>query len=402
MNKRVLKDNEPTVVNEHLKVLEKTQIGISELQSGLNETKKDISESFSECVIMFVDLVDSTSFKQSHNESDWILRLKIFVDVISEYANGLGGKVVKVIGDEVMISFTRAEQNNDALNFAMRLSDIENSLEQLTGFPTKIKIALDSGKVCFIKYVGHETPDPQGLPVDRCARISKYCTPSSILTSEYQYLKFDHKDIWKFAGKPELKGLGRVSIYQLGNLSISAQDTKTISLQEYKLLKESEAENIQLKEYNKKLQEQIKLLGNRPNPDASITGDNVTAWENIKAEIEDIKILISTTPGSSIQFARFLFLNSINEKEEYNKFAGKFFDELIQANLVFSRDKNSWYELNQENKRNKKIIEKLEVLEEYLIEYTREFGEHDSDDLFDYSIKDSEFWKKYFGYRVVA
>ena len=96
--KKVLLPRPPKVVNEDLATLEAVTKSVEKLKSQVEETKRAISESFSDCVVVFVDLVDSTSFKLANPESTWILRVKLFVDVISQYATELGGNLVKVLG----------------------------------------------------------------------------------------------------------------------------------------------------------------------------------------------------------------------------------------------------------------------------------------------------------------
>lgn len=399
--KKVLLKKSPKIVNDDLASLEAVNKSVEELTTKIEETKQAISESFSDCVVAFVDLVDSTSFKVSNPESTWILRVKIFVDVISEYATGLGGDVVKVIGDEVMISFTREEQNNDALNFVMRISEIEKALKKATGVPTKIKIALDGGKVCFIKYVGNEAADPQGTPVDRCARISKFCSAGTVLTSESQFLRFEHKDLWKFVGKPNLKGIGPTSVYQLGEATVEAIDQQSLPIDQYNRLIKIAEENQQLIEKNKKLQEQIRAMGRKPEPDAAIDLGEENSWAEIENVIKEIGKLVDGAACSTSQYARFLFLEQIDESEKYNTFEGKTFDDVIQAGLVHSEHDNDWYSVNHSNKRNQKALDKIDELEQLLISYQENYGDINEDELFDHSVKSPEFWAEYIGYHVI-
>lgn len=398
---KILEARPPKVINDHLESLEKVQNTVDELQNQIDQTKQAISESFSDCVVVFVDLVDSTAFKLANTESVWILRVKLFVDVISEYATELGGNVVKVIGDEVMITFTRDEQNNDALNFVMRTNEIEDVLRRITGHATKIKIALDGGKVCFIKYTGNEAPDPQGTPVDRCARISKFCRPSTVLTSEAQYLRFEHKDIWKFVGKPNLKGIGNTSVYQLGAETVIAEDTKTISMREFNRLNTFDEENKVLSDKNRKLQDQIRELGKKPNPDATVPDGEDKAWKEIEDVIKEINKLIDGAPSSRHQYARFLFLSEIGEYEKYDPFNGKVFDDLIQAGIVDSKEDNGWYCINPNHKRNQKVQTKIADLEQLLLSFLEVYGDINEDEMFEHSVKDPEFWDEYIGYQVI-
>jgi len=397
----VLEPKTPRVVNDQLDALKVAQKSVEDLQQQLETTKKAISESFTDCVIVFVDLVDSTSFKLANPEPTWILRVKIFVDVISEYAKQLGGEVVKVIGDEVMLTFNRSEQNNDALNFVMRVQEIEGVLRKATGHPTEIKIALDGGKVCFLNYEGNKVADPQGTPVDRCARISKFCSPGTVLTSESQFLKFDHKDLWSFVGKPNLKGIGPTSVYQLGKPTVEAIDQKTLTLYEFNRLSNLDAENKQLKEKNRQLQEQLREAGKHPEPAAVDGLAESDAWTEIDQTIKALNSLIDGAKSNSTQYARFLFLSQIGEGEKYSSYNGKTFDDAIEAGLVHSENENGWFTLKPENKRNHQALLKLEELEKQLTEYKDLYGEINENELFEHSVSDPEFWEKYIGYNVM-
>jgi class 3 adenylate cyclase len=398
---KILENIVPKTVNSDLEELVKINQSVKNLNSEMESTKKVISESFSECVIMFVDLVGSTEFKLKNPDSVWILRVKLFVDVISQYAKELSGNIVKIIGDEVMITFTREERDNDALNFVMRLKEIEKNLEKVTGYPTKIKIAFDSGAVCFIRYEGNIANDPQGTPVDRCARISKFCEASTVLTSENQVLRFDHKEIWKFIGKPNLKGIGNTSIYQLGEASIVAQDTLELPQIEYNQLLNYKDGNIKLKNKNIDLQNQIKELGKNPDPDASVAdSEKDQDWNAIEEVIIKINSYIDKTPGASSQYARFLFLYQIGEKYKEDSFNGITFDTIKEAGIVEDELENGWYSIISSNKRNSKILPLIDELESMVDYHVREFGDLDEDDMFEYSVKDPEFWDKYIGYCV--
>jgi class 3 adenylate cyclase len=347
---------------------------------------------------MFVDLVNSTEFKKDHPEPDWILRIKLFVNVISKYAKELGGDVVKIIGDEVMITFNRDEMINDATSFIMRVSEIETALKRITKFETQIKIALDTGPVCFLKYDGHDAPDPQGVPVDRCARIAKFCKASTILTSEVFFSKSEIKDLWHFVGKPLLKGIGNVSVYQFKEANVKAEDSISVPKSRYTELCNSEKERDLLKEMNVKLQKQCNDAGVKPNIKNSVDTGKESAWQKIKDSISDIKELIKKADISN--YPRFLFLNQIGEGEEYNKFTGKTFDDAIEGGYVELDDNERYFTLNSNHKRNQKINYLLSGLQKKIDDFVEDFGALDEDDLFEYSIRSPEFWDKYIGYNV--
>src|SRR5262249_35673703 len=137
---------------------------------------------FIERAIVFMDVVASTAFKVEHSAhpEEWILRVRQFSELLAAAVQNCNGKVIKFIGDEVMATF---ENIYDAQNLVGRISEIEDNLKAATGFETKIKVAADFGFVYELAFEGHDAPDPQGTPVDRCARIAKFGVPNEVLAS---------------------------------------------------------------------------------------------------------------------------------------------------------------------------------------------------------------------------
>ena len=107
--KRVYKHEEKTVVNDSLEKFEKIQEKVSNLKAQQENIIKNIREGLSETVVVFIDMVDSTQFKTdcADEPEKWIYRVKLFSEIISEYVEQYGGKVVKYIGDEVMATFVQ-------------------------------------------------------------------------------------------------------------------------------------------------------------------------------------------------------------------------------------------------------------------------------------------------------
>ena len=125
--KRVLpKRNPAKAANEDLAKLEETKERMAEIKAEEEAILESIRSSFHEAVVVFIDMVGSTQFKidnDDHQET-WVLRVKQFSDVIAEYVEKLGGKVVKYIGDEVMAVFDNDSCINDACNLVARVEEI--------------------------------------------------------------------------------------------------------------------------------------------------------------------------------------------------------------------------------------------------------------------------------------
>jgi class 3 adenylate cyclase len=201
--------------NKDLEWLQQLKIKAEKLHGQEAAVTKQIREGFVERAIVFMDVVGSTAFKVENKSQPerWILRVRQFSELLAAAIRSCNGRVVKFIGDEVMGIF---ENPYDAQNLVGRVPEIEANLKAATGFETRIKVAVDFGPVFLLKFEGHSEPDPQGTPVDRCARIGKYGMAGEVLASQ----PFTEKTPtlrWEKLGAMELKGLGRQVIFKLGH-----------------------------------------------------------------------------------------------------------------------------------------------------------------------------------------
>ena len=387
--------------NSELSWLEDLNQRAQQISEQKTAAEKRIREGFKEKVIIFMDVVGSTEFKTRYpdNPEVWILRVKQFSDLLATAITQCNGKVVKYIGDEVMASF---DNINDAKNLVARVSEIEETLKKGTGFETRIKVTADFGLVYELDFENHLVPDPQGSPVDRSARIAKYNIAGEVLSSAAFVGKTPQLN-WKKVGVAELKGLGKQVIYQLEKVTVSLDEKIEIKKQDFERLNEElqdiRTENSQFKEANKQLRAQIVSAGQKP----VSTLENTTPedeWYPIERAINELGKVINDAPVSSRYYARFIFLDHAEKgSEEYNKFEGKVFDDLIESNLVISED-NRYYRLNDDHPRNKRVYKLLANLERELDKYLS-VNEQDPDDLFEWATNDPEFWEKYIGYKVL-
>lgn len=408
MKSKKLQKSVKNSINKELESLERIKESLNETLKNQDEVIKNIRNGFEDVAVAFIDLVDSTKFKVvNQNEPEiWISRLKIFSDVVREFIEDCNGKVVKYIGDEVMAVFDRDSKIKDAINFIQRIKDIENTIKDITNTKTEIKIALDYGKVFLLSYEGHKELDPQGTPIDRSARIAKHCKPTTILTS-YEFVKqTEFPKHWSELGSINFKGLGNTKVFQYGNKTIDVEETIEIRKNEYDILNNTNEdltlENNSLKTMNKKLQEQIKELGSKPEGEFAYDSkedEEEELWDQIQSKISSIREIIKNSGVPDNEYARFLFLYMRDEVEEYNAFNGKVFDRSIEEDIVVLNSDERW-ELNQSNRRNQKIIKMLEELETLLGEYESNFRDADDEELYDYSLNSAEFWENKIGYNV--
>lgn len=412
MSPKIFKKSENQPINDRLDNLESINEKVKEIKNEQAAAIKQIRDGFVKCVVVFIDLVESTKFKiENQNESEkWILRVKQFSEIVKEYIMKSNGRVVKYIGDEVMGIFDQTTQIDDALSLILRIQNIESNLSEITGFQTKVKIALDYGQVFLLKYKGHNELDPQGTPIDRCARIGKYNDPSTILSSYEFVSNCSFPKHWIKVGTVEMKGLGNLPIFQYGEQTIEIK--KKIEIEEDKLNKLIEdnqklTEDIQTLSLDKKemistitkLQEQIKSIGAKPTIETDFNekseiDQQESDYNKILSSIKEIKKLIKGSGVGENEYGRFLFLNEKGIGERYSRFEGKTFDASIEKGLV-KENSDEYYELNMSHKRNIAVTDLISKTENLLSLYVIKYGAFDEGDLYEYSFSDTDFWRNY-------
>jgi len=88
--------------------------------------------------VVFVDIVDSTSTMQAIGDQRWRDRLNSLENAVTEEAEGLGGSVIKDLGDGSLVTF---DMPSDALLFAVALRS------RASGMGLEIRTGMHSGEV---------------------------------------------------------------------------------------------------------------------------------------------------------------------------------------------------------------------------------------------------------------
>jgi class 3 adenylate cyclase len=177
--------------------------------------------------ILFIDLCDSTSFKQfclekGISDTDWIFRQQLFLSRVATLVKKYSGTVIKTIGDEIMATF---DINIDPITIINCCAEIFNQFNNLKaykkeGYKIYSKAAVDFGNCFNGQILDLDIFDPIGTPVDRCARISKKSDKSCIVFSEdfLNVLKQTNPnfnfDLFE-SGIEDFKGLGKTNFYKM-------------------------------------------------------------------------------------------------------------------------------------------------------------------------------------------
>ena len=155
---------------------------INELVKGLGAKRAELADlgarikkSGTPLAILFIDLADSASIKETQSDEDWLGFIFEFLETLSNAVAGAGGTIIKRIGDELLITFESTEACESFID------SLTADLDFQRRYP--YKIAVDYGTVYHFRFAEGLTDDPYGRPVDRCARLAKAARPESILCS---------------------------------------------------------------------------------------------------------------------------------------------------------------------------------------------------------------------------
>lgn len=243
---------------------------ISEVVALAARVEADLGKlrSRSALVVMFADLVGSTEFKAQHPaEEDWLPRLCKFLLGVTRIVEA-DGRVVKYIGDEVMGVF---EGDNAPLAAEQAAERILQFCEQLPNEGMRVKLALDYGEVNLLDFSqtaarrsrkhrpALHASDPNGLVVDRCARLMSESVAGAVLCSAQFRATCRAPDRWRSVGRFHPRGLAEpVEVFQLqtrGAPDVSIVD-ETMTLFECKAeLAKVQNQLAELKRLNRRLRQ---------------------------------------------------------------------------------------------------------------------------------------------------
>lgn len=159
-------------------------------------------------VVGFADLVGFTALSQQLDAHDLAAVVDRFETIAYDTVNRLGGRVVKMIGDEVMFS---VPDEASAVEIALSLSEGYRDDDELSD----VRVGLAAGPVL------QREADLYGPVVNRASRIVNIAFPGSVVaSSEICEALGDGADGvegvgWKSIGTRNLKDIGRVPLFVL-------------------------------------------------------------------------------------------------------------------------------------------------------------------------------------------
>jgi adenylate cyclase len=152
----------------------------------------------------FADLVGFTALSQQVDEHILASVVDRFESIAYDTVVSLGGRVVKMIGDEVMFV---VDDDRSALEIALTLSEAYSEDDQLS----EVRVGLASGPVL------EREADYYGPTVNLASRIVAIAFPGSVVVSDdiHAGLESDPSFSWRSLKQRRLKDIGRVSLWSV-------------------------------------------------------------------------------------------------------------------------------------------------------------------------------------------
>ena len=152
----------------------------------------------------FADLVGFTALSQEMPESDLASLVNRFEALAHDTIVLLGGRVVKMIGDEVMFA---VDDLKAGIEISLSLADAYSDDEQLQD----VRVGFSCGNVLQLQ------GDLYGPPVNLASRIVSIARPRSVVVSEavHDALGEDPDYAWRSLRPRTFKGIGRVPIWRV-------------------------------------------------------------------------------------------------------------------------------------------------------------------------------------------
>ncbi len=155
-------------------------------------------------VVGFADLVGFTALSQQVTAHELAAVVDRFEVIAYETVGRLGGRVVKMIGDEVMFS---VPDERAAAEIALTLAESYRDDDELSD----VRVGLAAGPVL------QREADLYGPVVNRASRIVNLAFPGSVVCGSelHEALADDPAFHWRSIGQRNLKNIGKVPLYVL-------------------------------------------------------------------------------------------------------------------------------------------------------------------------------------------
>jgi adenylate cyclase len=161
-------------------------------------------------IVCFVDLSNYSEFVRLHGDREGLEIAEALEDIVQRNVDPKLGRVVKSLGDGVLIVFFSAKPAIDAvLRMASQVADRRH---------WSLRSGMAGGRVIF------RDGDVYGATVNRAARLCEHARGSSILIDEAHFLQLlpDERARWTTVELPPLRGLTELHAYELTDREVQA------------------------------------------------------------------------------------------------------------------------------------------------------------------------------------
>jgi adenylate cyclase len=188
-------------------------------------------------VVGFADLVGFTALSQQIDAHELAGVVDRFETIAYDTVNRLGGRVVKMIGDEVMFS---VPDEPSAVEIALSLAETYRDDDELSD----VRVGLASGPVL------QREADLYGPVVNRASRIVNIAFPGSVVVSgEIVESIADSEGVtWKSIGSRNLKDIGKVPLFLVRRESAHEPPRSSLEVAERRRAERREARVAEMEE----------------------------------------------------------------------------------------------------------------------------------------------------------
>ncbi len=160
--------------------------------------------------VCFADIVGYTSLS-SRNEDGALQVVSAFQEITRSSTDAHGGRVVKFMGDGVLVEFPSTDS---AVRAALALLDGFNQHDSVAQFGAELRIGIHVGEV-----IGSEDGDIYGDGVNLASRLQSEAAPGRIFISEYVRTQVQQRQVFetRSVGARTLKGFEHaVGVFEIG------------------------------------------------------------------------------------------------------------------------------------------------------------------------------------------
>jgi class 3 adenylate cyclase len=133
----------------------------------------------SDQIVMFIDMTDSTAMKASTPEVNWLPTFGWFFDAVSDVVERCSGRIVKFLGDGVMVVFS-PDDGAAAINAAVLVQELLGKARAEKQYDCNCSVGIAVGKVVHFTVGAGGAEDYIGTVVDRSARLCSGANAGSV------------------------------------------------------------------------------------------------------------------------------------------------------------------------------------------------------------------------------